>query len=82
MPKFRKKSIVIEAFRWLVDEVPSWWEEKSQSFKIDTETGEVFIPALEGTVTAFPNDWIIKGVKGEFYTCKPHIFVATYEAVE
>jgi hypothetical protein len=33
-------------------------------------------------MTASPNDWIIRGVKGEFYPCKPDIFEATYEAVE
>lgn len=40
------------------------------------------IDTLEGTMKAFPGDWIIRGVKGEFYPCKPEIFAATYEAVE
>jgi hypothetical protein len=39
------------------------------------------IQTLEGTMTASVGDWIIKGVKGEFYPCKPDIFEATYEAV-
>ena len=39
------------------------------------------IPTLEGDHLAEPGDWIIKGVKGEFYPCKPDIFAATYEAV-
>ena len=43
-------------------------------FEIDIET-------LEGTMTATPNDYIIKGVKGEFYPCKPDIFQATYDPV-
>lgn len=38
------------------------------------------IDTLEGTMRAHPGDWIIKGVKGEFYPCKPDIFEATYEA--
>ena len=42
---------------------------------------EVEIPTLEGTMTASMNDWIIRGVKGELYPCKPDIFEATYEAV-
>lgn len=41
--------------------------------------GNLFIPTLEGTMTASPGDWIIRGVKGEFYPCKPDIFEATYE---
>jgi hypothetical protein len=44
--------------------------------------GKLFIPTLEGTMCANPGDWIIKGVKGEFYPCKPDIFAATYEPVE
>jgi hypothetical protein len=42
----------------------------------------VLIPTLEGTMTASAGDWIIRGIKGEFYPCKPDIFEATYEAVE
>ena len=40
------------------------------------------IETLEGTMTADLGDWIIRGVKGELYPCKPDIFEATYEAVE
>lgn len=43
--------------------------------------GSVVIPTLEGTITAQPGDWIIRGVAGEFYPCKPDIFAATYEPV-
>ena len=47
------------------------------------ETGaDLAINTLEGTMTASPGDWIIRGVAGEFYACKPDIFEATYEAVE
>lgn len=42
----------------------------------------VFIDTLEGTHRADPGDWIIRGVQGEFYPCKPDIFAQTYEAVE
>ena len=41
--------------------------------------GEIYIPTLEGKMTAKPGDWIIRGVKGEFYPCKHDIFAATYE---
>src|SRR5690606_3184601 len=44
--------------------------------------GQLTIPTLEGTMIANPGDWIIKGIKGEFYPCKPDIFEATYEPVE
>jgi hypothetical protein len=40
------------------------------------------IPTLEGTMQASENDWIIRGVKGELYPCKPDIFAATYEPAE
>jgi hypothetical protein len=40
------------------------------------------IPTLEGDMTALKGDWIIRGVKGEFYPCKPDIFAATYEPVD
>jgi hypothetical protein len=43
------------------------------------QTGGIYIPTLEGVVVASPGDWIIRGVKGEFYPCKPDIFEATYE---
>lgn len=43
--------------------------------------GEVYVETLEGTMRANVGDWIIKGVQGEFYPCKPDIFDATYEAV-
>jgi hypothetical protein len=42
----------------------------------------VVIRTLEGDMLASPGDWIIRGVKGEFYPCKPDIFEATYEPVE
>ena len=42
----------------------------------------IAIETLEGTMTAAPGDWIIRGVQGEFYPCKPDIFEATYEPVE
>lgn len=44
--------------------------------------GKLFIPTLEGTMCANPGDWIIKGVKGEFYPCKADIFEATYEPAD
>lgn len=42
----------------------------------------IYVPTLEGSLFAAPGDWIIQGIAGEFYPCKPDIFAATYEAVE
>lgn len=48
---------------------------------IGVSGGSVYIPTLEGTMSAAPGDWIIKGVNGEFYPCKPDIFEKTYEPI-
>lgn len=76
--KFKKKPVVIEAFCWMKDEVPAWWTE-AKGIQIEVATGCAFIPTLEGIHKANPGDWIIKGIKGELYPCKPDIFEATYE---
>lgn len=84
MAKYRKKPVVIEA--WQFD--GSWESAKplvAMSRSIcwtDYGGGEIEIEILEGTMTANAGDWIIKGVKGEFYPCKPDIFAATYEPAE
>lgn len=79
--KYRKKPVVIEAFQWMADVVPDWWRE-AKGLEVDVSTGSVFIPTLEGVHEARPGDFIIKGVKGELYPCKPDIFRMTYEAAE
>ncbi len=48
----------------------------------DVEFWQIIIPTMEGDVSASPGDWVIKGIKGEFYPCKPDIFEATYEPWE
>lgn len=92
--KFRKKPVVIEAVQltW------SNWSEmcehagvgliedgKPEGFWPDgVGTGRIgmSIPTLEGVMQAVENDWIIRGIKGELYPCKPDIFAATYEPAE
>ena len=79
MPKFRKKPIVIEAIQYTghnAMEILAWskWPEISEEF-----TGGLDIPTLEGTMRADVGDWVIRGVKGEFYPCKPDIFATTYD---
>ena len=80
--KFRKKPIVIEAFQWTEDITPQWWRDISGDFKINTATGSVFIPTLEGTMEARPQDFIIQGVNKEIYPCKADIFNKTYEEIK
>jgi hypothetical protein len=81
MPKFRKKPVVIEAFQWTIDVTPQWWREKSGEFQIMLGNGSVIIPTLEGDHEAKVGDYIIQGVKGEIYPCKPDIFNMTYDPV-
>ena len=91
MARFRKRPVVVEAeqirlnlmynpyapgaannpFDACVMRKPSWWKRAVPMIK-----------TLEGWLTVSPGDWIIKGVKGELYPCKPDIFAATYEQVE
>lgn len=91
--KFRKKPVVIDAIQWTgtnVDEIIGFTFAQVDTYRKDFKTqhesivpgGILVIPTSEGDHNANPNDWIIKGVKGEFYPCKPDIFEATYEKVE
>ena len=72
MAKYRKKPVVIEAIQFTGDNC-----EEIKEFG-----AYIVIKTLEGKMIALPGDWIIKGVKGEFYPCKPDIFEKTYELVE
>lgn len=78
--KYRKKPVEVEAFQWLVDEVPQWWRD-AKDVVVNVHSGSAFIPTLEGTHEARKGDWIIRGIKGELYPCKPDIFAMTYEPV-
>lgn len=81
--KFKKKPVVIEAIRfngWNAGEINDWMYRTGKyptyfQDNIDIET-------LEGTMTANVGDYIIKGVKGEFYPCKPDIFEQTYDELK
>jgi hypothetical protein len=94
MPKFRKKPVVIEAVQWSLekknfDEVMNFMQcfhgsklNYENAEELAYKTGEIHIMTLEGLMTASNLDWIIKGVNGEFYPCKPDIFEKTYESVD
>lgn len=83
--KFRKKPIVIEAFKWTgcahQEEDPVWIVEAIKNGTVSIEYPWLCIKTLEGQMKATVGDWIIKGVKGEIYPCKPDIFEMTYEPV-
>ena len=87
MSEYRKKPVVIEAFKWTGDEhqaeEPAWIIVPGVSFCENVGTPEVVlkINTLEGVMTARRGDYIIRGIKGEVYPCKPDIFEATYEPV-
>jgi hypothetical protein len=83
MNQYRKKPVVIEAVQWQggdADGIISWVGQQQIRFA-GTGDSKLVIDTLEGPITASVGDWIIKGVKGEFYPCKPDIFDATYELV-
>ena len=85
MPKYRKKPVVVEAIQWNgenVGEVISFCK-KNVLFKFDDYGTDInlTINTLEGDHRAKVGDYIIKGVKGELYPCKPDIFEQTYEEV-
>jgi len=83
MKKFRKKPVVIEAIQWTGENIVDVAEfmHSCSGFNINKFTKTVIIETLEGTMSASKDDYIIKGVKGEFYPCKPDIFEQTYETV-
>jgi len=91
MAQYRKKPVVIEAFKYGTDARPDWFNDKVTSNEIVTFVGtdirdssEYYceIKTLEGIMRGNCGDYIIKGVQGEIYPCKPDIFEATYEKVE
>lgn len=85
--KYRKKPVVIEAFKWTGGLDPEWIVEAIKKgevwFKnIGTPDVQCCIETLEGTMAASVGDYIIKGIKGELYPCKPDIFETTYDTAE
>lgn len=84
--KFKSKPVTIEAVQYTAQ----LWQDvvhhnlgEIEAFcpvaKFDAFSGSLYIETLEGTMRALPGDWIIKGLKGEFYPCKPDVFEAKYE---
>ena len=87
MAKYRKKPVVIEAVQFDITAPIKKWPRGVTARKVTDEEGCVYdgqpvIQTLEGELTVSDRDWIITGVKGERYPCKPDIFEATYELVK
>jgi hypothetical protein len=91
--KFRKKPVVIEAVQFTrIFDWPDWFRDAVSEDRIRVYNTGMFhnpnsecwagIATLEGDMTANENDWIIRGIKGELYPCKPDIFEMTYEVAE
>lgn len=86
--KYRKKPVVIEAVQYNGEEilfnVPKWLSNAQKEGIIyfeNCDASKCYIKTLEGVMHVNIGDFIIRGVKGELYPCKPDIFNATYEAV-
>ena len=78
MSKYRKKPVVVDADQWFVDDRPLLGMVHGPI----PETDVYYIKTLEGSMRVSDGDWIITGVKGQKYPCKPDIFDETYERAE
>lgn len=84
--KFRKKPVEIQAMQFIgsnwkdcLDFIEA--DQNPEEFKDDPDPDFLYIETLEGTMEAHKGDFIIRGIQGEFYPCKPDIFAETYEQV-
>lgn len=87
MPKYCKKPVVVEALQWRgtfesYEEIEKFALRGDPIKTIGRYDDKLEIPTLEGTMTASKGDYIIRGISGEFYPCKPDIFEQTYESVD
>jgi hypothetical protein len=93
MAKYRKKPVIIEAVQFNgfnkkngqvdLSERPEWLiSEFGKKVIFFDKRNTLTIKTLEGNMTANIGDWIIKGVNGEYYPCKPSVFEQTYELIE
>ncbi len=82
--RYRKKPVVIDAIQWdgSVESATKILHWMFPDIEPDAIACGLTIATLEGEMKASKGDWIIKGIKGEFYPCKPDVFAATYEPVE
>lgn len=80
---FRKKPVEVAAMHFVanMEEIVTWMNQGRSTMAAWHDGTQIFIETLGGTMRADVGDWIIRGVAGEFYPCKPDIFAATYEEV-
>ena len=74
--------IAAQSGRGRLSALPSWVDDAREACAINVGRHGVTIATLEGVMRAEPDDWIIRGIKGELYPCKPDVFAATYEVAE
>ena len=77
-----KKPVIIEALQWTGGNCDEIIDFMGMQNIVEILNNNLIIRTLEGNMTASKNDYIIKGVHGEFYPCKPDIFLETYDMVE
>lgn len=88
MPKYRKKPVVIEAIKFTrnnFQEIRDFTDFQAHSLTIERRINGIatcIIPTLEGQHIATEGDFIIKGIIGQFYPCKPDVFEQTYELIK
>lgn len=80
--KFRKKPVVIDAIKYTGKNGSNILHWMFPDIEQDAEANKLTIRTLEGEMNVSIGDWVIRGVEGEFYPCKPNIFKKTYEKVE
>lgn len=86
--RFKKRPVIVECIQFIGGEsdlprIINWLSQQKANIGGWIFHGtDITIPTLEGNMKASPGDWIIRGVNGEFYPCKPDIFEKTYEPAE
>ena len=90
--KYRKKPVVIEAFQFYIDPMPDWFMDKVSTNEVILHNSDhnkhsireayCEIKTLGHVMIASGGDYIVQGVQGEIYPCKPDIFESTYEKLE
>jgi hypothetical protein len=85
--KYRKRPLIIEAIQYdgsleSLEEMKELWQSYGFKQAIKSSGSDFEITTLEGSFEVSPSDWIIKGIKNEFYSCKNEIFLESYEVAE